>query len=153
MNPESTDPNLLLANLIRTARLDLDMSQADLAVAMDRSRHWVAQLERGAWYKDGEPFTLDGDNALRLAMTLDLDPVEVLRAGRVDVSRWPNLSKIRSHSASVRVVDISSLTPQQQDIVERLVDELKHPTSTNTESEPAPRPHRRATKRTHNTEQ
>ena len=144
---------MLLANLARNARLDLDMSQQDLATAMDKSRHWVAQLERGSWYRSGEAFTLDGDNALRLAMTLNLDPVEVLRAGQVEVNRWPDLSKIRSHSASVRTVDISSLTPQQQDLIERLVDELKYPTSANTRPQPAPRSHRRATKRTHNPEQ
>ena len=153
METSTSEPNMTLANLVRNARLDLDMSQQDLAAAMDKSRHWVAQLERGAWYKDGSPFTLDGDNALRLAMTLNLDPVEVLRAGAVDVKRWPDLSKIRSSSASVRSLDISSLTPEQQDLIERLVDEFKHPTSGNDTTKPQPRSHRRATKRPRDPEQ
>ena len=125
----NTEPNMTLARLIRSARQDLGMKQTDLAVAADRSRHWVTQLEKGVWYKSGERFTLDGDNALRLALVLNLDPVKGLRAGEVPLERWPDLSKIRSHNASVRVVDISSLTVQQQNLIERLVDELKHPTS------------------------
>lgn len=153
METSTREPNMRLANLVRNARLDLDMKQEDLAAAVGKSRHWVAQIERGAWYRTGEPFTLDGDNALRLALSLNLDPVEVLRAGQVEVGRWPDLSKIRSNSASVKSIDISSLTPEQQDLIERLVDELKHPTSRNDEPEPQPRSHRRASKGNHNPEQ
>lgn len=153
METSTSEPNMKLANLVRNARLDLDMKQEDLAAAVDKSRHWVAQLERGSWYRTGEPFTLDGDNALRLALALNLDPVEVLRAGQVEVSRWPDLSKIRSNSASVRSLDISSLTPEQQDLIERLVDEFKHPTSGNDTTKPQPRSHRRATKRPRDPEQ
>ena len=147
METSNTQPNMLLANMARNARLALDMSQEDVALAMDRSRHWVTQLERGTWYKNGETFTLYGDNALRLALTLDLDPVEVLRAGQVELERWPDLSKVRSNSDSVKSIDISSLSPQQQNIIERLVDEFKYPTSGNDKPEPEPRSHRRASKR------
>lgn len=153
METSTSEPNMKLANLVRNARLDLDMKQEDLAAAVDKSRHWVAQIERGAWYRTGEPFTLDGDNALRLSMALNLDPVEVLRAGQVEVARWPDLSKLRSTSASVKSIDISSLTPEQQDLIERLVDELKYRTSRNDGPEPQPRPHRRASKRNRDPEQ
>lgn len=153
MGIRTGQPNLQLANLVRNSRLDLDMSQQDLATAMDKSRHWIAQLERGSWYKDGKAFTLDGDSALRLAMTLNLDPVGVLRAGQVEVSRWPDLSKLRSEHTSVRTVDISSLTPQKQDLVERLVEELKYATSEDRRPESAPRSRRRATRKAHDSKQ
>lgn len=99
------------------------------------------------------PPPLDGDSALRLAMTLNLDPVGVLRAGQVEVSRWPDLSKLRSENTSVRTVDISSLTPQQQDLVERLVEELKYATSEDRRPESATRSRRRATRKAHDSKQ
>lgn len=142
-------PNMVLANLVRDARLGLDMTQEALAEAMGKSRHWVSQLERGEWYKGGT-FTLDGDNALKLAATLGADPLAMLRAGRVDIADWPKQSQMFSNSDSVRLVDIGSLTPTQQDLIERLVDELQQTTSEKEPEQPTPRPYRRASTRPKN---
>ncbi len=132
MEASNYEPNLKLGNMVRKARLALGMTQQQLGAAMGKSRHWVGQLERGEWY-ERSVFTLDGDTAVRLAVTLNLPPAEVLHAGRVPKDRWPDLSKIRSVNARVKFVDITTLTPHQQDIIESLVDEFKYPSSTESE--------------------
>ena len=114
--------------MVSNARRALNMTQEELGDAMGKTRHWVGQLERGHWYGK-DTFTVGADNALRLAMTLNLPPVEVLRAGGVPEEKWPDLSKVRSVGASVKFVDITTLSPHQQGIIESLVDEFKYPSS------------------------
>ncbi|WP_158268505.1 helix-turn-helix transcriptional regulator [Corynebacterium liangguodongii] len=122
----ATSPNHQLANLVRDARKKLGMTQDQLASALGRSRIWVVRVEKG-WRDDrAEPITLDGDIAIKLASVLGVDPLSVLRAGRVAPQEWPDLSNYRSMFDSVRVVDVTSLTLEQQDIIERAINEFKH---------------------------
>ena len=113
-----------LSELVRIARRRLKMNQADLAAAVGRDRSWVVQLEKGERY-NGNPFEIDPHMTLRLAAVLDIDPVEALVAAGVDKSDWPNLSHIRSTSANVRTVDITTLSNSQAKLVEQLVKEFK----------------------------
>ncbi|SDR77719.1 helix-turn-helix transcriptional regulator [Corynebacterium timonense] len=120
----TAEPNTQLANLVSMARRGLGISQADLGEAVGKSRHWVTQLEKGSWYRTGEPFTLESDGAIKLAGVLGLSVVDVLRAGRVPEIKWPDLSNYRSNDANVAVVDITKLTPAQQELVEGIVNEF-----------------------------
>ena len=121
---ESQDANHELADMVHTARTGLGMSQEELAETMGKSRFWVMRMERGL-HRSGAPFDLDGDMALKLASVLNLNPVSTLRAGRVPASRWPNMSHIDSNDGSVKSLDVSSLTSEQRDMIERVVNELK----------------------------
>lgn len=122
---ESQDVNLELAGMVSAARARLGMSQEELAEVMGKSRFWVIRLEQGR-QRSGVPFSLDVDLAMKLSAVLDLNPASVLRAGRVPESHWPNLSHIDSNDGSVKSLDVSSLTAQQRDMIERVVNEFKH---------------------------
>lgn len=113
-----------LSELVRIARRRAKMNQADLAEAIGRDRSWVVQLEKGQRY-NGNAFEIEPHMALKVAGVLNLDPVEVLVAGGVDKSQWPDLSHIRSTSDSVRTVDITTLSNSQAKLVEQLVKEFK----------------------------
>ncbi|GEM_PF-3394673 len=119
----TAEPNTQLANLVSMARRGLGLSQAEMAEAVGKSRHWVTQLEKGSWYRTGEPFTLEVDGALKLAAVLNLHPIDLLQAGRVPRIKWPDLSNYSSNDDRVRVVDITTLTPTQQELVEGIVNE------------------------------
>lgn len=121
---ESQDVNHELAAMVSTARARLGMSQEELAEVMGKSRFWVIRLEQGR-QRSGVPFSLDANQAMKLSAVLDLNPATVLRAGRVPESRWPDLSHINSNDGSVKILDVSSLTAQQRDMIERVVNELK----------------------------
>lgn len=123
---ENSTPNYELANLVRGRRKELRMTQEQLAEAMGKTRSWTGRVEKGVRHDRDTPIELDAENALKLAAVLGLDEVRVLQAGRVPRSQWPNLSNTRSNSGSVRVIDVTSLTSEQQDIIERVVDEFKH---------------------------
>ena len=111
--------------LVRDARTVLRMSQSELGEAMSRTRHWVAQLEKGVRYGTGEPFEIDSRTAVQLALVLGVEPPAVLSAAGIPPAKWPDLSNIVSSDGSVRTVDITTLSPTQADLVQRLVDEFK----------------------------
>ena len=79
-----------LAELVKAKRKELGLSQADLADAMNRSRHWVIQLEKGEWYGVDREFTLEAEYAVKLARILDVNPREVLTLGKVPKIEWPD---------------------------------------------------------------
>lgn len=115
-----------LGNLIRVARGELGMSQDELGAALGgKSRQWVAQLERGERYGTGSTFDVDAGLAVNLALVLQLDPVDVLRAARVPESQWPNLSNVSARGGKVRTIDITTLSTNQARLIEDLVDEFK----------------------------
>lgn len=103
----------------------MGISQTDLAEAVGKSRHWVSQLERGAWYRDGNPFTLEPDMAVKLAGVLDIPVVDMLVAGRVPELKWPDLSNYSSIDDNVIVIDVTRLTEHQRDIIQGLINEFK----------------------------
>lgn len=115
---------LELAEIVRLARRRMGMNQADLAESLGRDRSWVVQLEKGRRY-NGNAFEIEPFMALKIAGVLNLDPVEVLVAGGIEKSQWPDLSHIRSNSANVRTVDITTLSNSQAKLVEQLVKEFK----------------------------
>lgn len=117
--------NLGLADIVRIARKNKGLNQADLGEAMDRDRTWVTQLERGKRYS-GKPFTIEPHMVLKLAVVLEVDPVELLVAAEIPQSEWPDMSHISSNSANIRTVDITTLSPTQAKLVEQLVKELKN---------------------------
>lgn len=123
---ENSTPNSDLANLVRVKRKALGMTQEQLAESMGKTRSWVIRVEKGIRPDRDTPIELDAANSLKLAAVLALDPVEVLKAGRVPRNQWPNLSNYRSSSDIVRVIDVTTLTSEQQDMIERVVDEFKH---------------------------
>ena len=115
-----------LGNLIRAARGELGMSQDELGAVMGgRSRQWVSQLERGERYGGGGAFEVSAGVAVQLALVLDLDPVDVLRAAGVPESQWPNLSNVSAKNGKVKTIDITTLSTNQARIIEDLVDEFK----------------------------
>ncbi|AJE68251.1 helix-turn-helix domain-containing protein [Corynebacterium glutamicum] len=114
-----------ISDLVRNQRRTLDMNQEHLAKAIDKTRFWVIDLEKGISRRTGEPFTVDPMMCMKLAEALNLDPVEVLSAAKVPESEWPNFSKIISQSDYVKHVDITRLTVRQQDLVINLVNEFK----------------------------
>lgn len=113
-----------LSELVRLERQRAGMNQAKLAEAMGRDRSWVVQLERGRRY-NGNRFETEPEMVLKLAAVLNIDPVEALVASGIDKSQWPDLSHIRSKSANVRTVDITTLSNSQAKLVEQLVKEFK----------------------------
>lgn len=123
---ENSTPNYDLANLVRERRKELGMTQEQLAAAVGKARSWVLRIERGSRPDRSKPMALDASNAVKLAAVLGLDPVVVLQAGRVPSTEWPNLSNYRSTFDSVQVVDVTSLTADQRDIIERVINEFKH---------------------------
>lgn len=113
-----------LSELVRLERQRAGMNQAELAEALGRDRSWVVQLERGRRY-NGNPFETEPLMVMKLAAVLNIDPVDALVAARIDKSQWPDLSHIRSKSANVRTVDITTLSNSQAKLVEQLVKEFK----------------------------
>lgn len=113
-----------LSELVRLERQRAGMNQAELAAALGRDRSWVVQLERGRRY-NGNPFETEPLMVMKLAAVLNIDPVEALVASGIDKSQWPDLSHIRSTSANVRTVDITTLSNSQAKLVEQLVKEFK----------------------------
>lgn len=99
---------------------------------MGKTRHWVIQVEKGIWNNGGRRVSLTPENAIKLALVLGREPEDFLIAGDVPPEKWPDLSHISSKTDSVRVVDITSLTPKQQALIESIVYELR---TTNTESD------------------
>ncbi|MHB2251383.1 helix-turn-helix domain-containing protein [Corynebacterium aurimucosum] len=113
-----------LSELVRLERQRAGMNQAELAAALGRDRSWVVQLERGRRY-NGNPFETEPLMVMKLAAVLKIDPVDALVASGIDKSQWPDLSHIRSKSANVRTVDITTLSNSQAKLVEQLVKEFK----------------------------
>lgn len=113
-----------LSELVRLERQRAGMNQAELAAALGRDRSWVVQLERGRRY-NGNPFETEPLMVMKLAAVLNIDPVEALVAAGIDKSQWPDLSHMRSTSANVRTVDITTLSNSQAKLVEQLVKEFK----------------------------
>lgn len=130
--PNDRTPNKYLADLVRTNRAALGMTQADLGEAVGKSRQWVLQVEKGAWTNGGKRVTLSPDNAIKLGLALGKDIEDILLAGEVPAEEWPDLSHISSNQSNLRLVDITSLTERQQVLIESIVDELKRE---NTESD------------------
>lgn len=122
--PGMGNSNLGLADIVRLARKRLELNQAELGEAMGRDRTWVTQLERGKRY-NGKPFTIEPHMVLKLAGVLQVDPVDLLVAAEIPEPQWPDLSQVRSNSANVRTVDITTLSPTQAKLIEQLVKELK----------------------------
>lgn len=113
-------------HLIRTQRRVQNMRQEDLGQAVGKSRHWVIRLESG-----DERVVVTPDMAIKLALVLGLDPIEVLRAADIPQQEWPNYSYTGSNSANLNVVDLSELSGTQATLVRQLVDELKAGNNTN----------------------
>lgn len=101
------------------------MTQDDLAKAVDRTRFWVINLEKGESRQTGKPFEVEPLMCVRIADVLALDPVQVLTAAKIPENDWPNFSNIVAKSDFVRHIDITRLTIKQQDLIAALVDELK----------------------------
>lgn len=114
-----------LSDLVRRARKNIDLTQSELGEAIGKSRWWIVQLEKGAWYVNGKGFALEPMMCLKLADVLGLDPVAVLSAADVPKNDWPDFSNMVAKSDSVRRIDITTLTPAQTRLVAGLVDEFK----------------------------
>ena len=114
-----------ISDLVRQRRRDLGMTQDDFAKAVDRTRFWVINLEKGESRQTGKPFEVEPLMCVRIADVLALDPVQVLTAAKIPESEWPNFSNIVAKSDFVRHIDITRLTIKQQDLITALVDELK----------------------------
>lgn len=121
INPE----RLPVSDLVRTSRRSLNMTQEELAKAVDKSRGWIIQLEKGARYKEGALFTLEPMICLRLADVLNLDPTVVLTAADIPKSEWPNFSNMVAKSAIVKTIDVTTLSHTQERLIRDLVEEIK----------------------------
>ena len=110
--------------VIRQARKAIGMTQADLGEAMDRTRYWVIQLEKGERYDGNDP-AIGPSAIVRLATVLNLDAQKLLAAAGVPPEKWPNLSYSRSNNGSVSTVDIDGLSESQATLVQQLVNEFK----------------------------
>lgn len=130
---EGATPNTDLGNLVRTTRTTLGMTQEDLAAEVGKTRQWVIQVEKGIWNNGGKRVSLTPENAIKLGLALGRDVQDFLLAGEVPIEKWPDLSHISSKTDKVRLIDITSLTPHQQALIESIVHELKHQP---TESDP-----------------
>lgn len=120
-----TAPNTELARLVRDRRLELGITQEDLAKALGKSRYWVIQVEKGVWNNGGIRVSLPAQVAVDLAVELGLDKERVLLAAGVEFEKWPNLSHISSNGDKLKILNITSLTPRQQAIIESAVHEYK----------------------------
>lgn len=115
-----------LGDMVRDMRTVRRMSQEELGEALGgKSRHWVVQLEKGVRYGTGTRFEVDGDMAVKIALVLGLDPVDVLKTAKIPENRWPDLSNIVSNGGNIRTIDVTTLTVNQADIIERLIAEFK----------------------------
>ena len=123
-NMEHNKEYATLAELVKAKRKELGLSQADLADAMNRSRHWVIQLEKGEWYGVDREFTLEAEYAVKLARVLDVNPREVLTLGKVPKIEWPDLSYTLSNGDTIQAIDITDLTDEQAALIRQLVHEL-----------------------------
>ena len=123
-NMEHNKEYATLAELVKAKRKELGLSQADLADAMNRSRHWVIQLEKGEWYGVDREFTLEAEYAVKLARILDVNPREVLTLGKVPKIEWPDLSYTLSNGDTIQAIDITDLTDEQAALIRQLVHEL-----------------------------
>lgn len=130
--PNNKTPNKPLADLVRTSRALLGMTQEDLGAEVGKTRQWVIQVEKGVWNNGGTRVTLSPENAIKLGLALGKDIRDVLLAGEVPPENWPDLSHISSNQSNLRLVDVTSLTPHQQALIESIVHELK---TTRTESD------------------
>lgn len=115
---------MALAEMISKARKEQGLQQAELAELVGKGRKWVIQLEKGYWYETKYEFTLEAGTAMRLAQALNLDPAEVLTAGKVPYEDWPKESYMRSINGNVRTINITGLSDTQATLISRLVDEL-----------------------------
>lgn len=117
-----------VGEMIRVARKDLGMTQADLLTALGRSadnRNWVHELESGRRRRTGAPVALRPADYVAISAAVSLDPGEVLRAAGIPRHRWPKLSNMGSTGGSVQHIDASGLSDRQLRIVEELVRELR----------------------------
>lgn len=117
--------NNSFGTLVRAGRRKLGITQQQLADMVGRSRKWMVQVEKGERYDTTEDMQISPDMVVKLALILDIDPVEALYAVGAPKDTWPDFSHIRSTSDNVRVVDITSLTPEQAKLIEGMIDEFK----------------------------
>ena len=113
-----------ISKIVRAARRRNELTQAELGKAMDRSRFWVMQLERGEWH-NGADFKVDAAMLIKLAGVLNIDPHVLLAASDIPEDEWPNLSHGRSNAAIVRTVELHGLSDKQANLVKQIVAELR----------------------------
>ncbi|AHI23385.1 helix-turn-helix domain-containing protein [Corynebacterium vitaeruminis] len=121
----NTTTNNSFGALVRAGRNKLDITQQQLADMVGRSRKWMVQVEKGERYDTSEDMRIDPDMVVKIALILDIDPVEALYAVGAPKDTWPDFSHLRLASDNVRVVDITSLTPEQTKLVEGMIDEFR----------------------------
>ncbi|ALC06572.1 hypothetical protein CDES_10990 [Corynebacterium deserti GIMN1.010] len=68
---------------MRAKRRELNKTQADLAIAVGKSRWWVIQFEKGERYVSAKEFELEPLMRLKIADSLTLDPTTVLTAADI----------------------------------------------------------------------
>ncbi|MGV0870070.1 helix-turn-helix domain-containing protein [Corynebacterium kalidii] len=128
----STEDELFRARrvgkMIRDARKDAGLSQADVLTAMGKApdyRMWIREVEGGVRERSGAATVLDVDEYDKLAGILGIDLVDVLRAAGIPKTEWGDLSNSSSNSASVVRIDATGLSDRQVRVVEELVRELR----------------------------